>query len=179
MDSLKQKTETELLRVIELFPWFAAARVELYRRKIAVGGELPADAALYAPSRRLLFNAKRSAQKADYHDSDLETLLKEAPKRKVVAVGGDFFSQDQYDGVRRDGDSLLSTLAAKLPQGDKSAENDDILMSFCTETLAQIYVDQGYYEPAKYIYTKLLLRYPEKNVYFAGLIEKLEQLERD
>jgi len=49
----------------------------------------------------------------------------------------------------------------------------EVLDAFCTETLAQIYVDQGYYEQAKFIYSKLLLRYPEKNAYFAALIQKL------
>ena len=35
--------------------------------------------------------------------------------------------------------------------------------------------DQGYYEQAKDIYSKLILAYPEKNAYFAALIEKLNQ----
>ena len=46
---------------------------------------------------------------------------------------------------------------------------------FCTETLAQIYAEQGYYDQAKRIYSRLLLKNPEKNAYFAALIEKIGQ----
>ena len=47
---------------------------------------------------------------------------------------------------------------------------------FCTETLAEIYAEQGYYDRARDIYSKLLLAYPEKNTYFAALIEKLDSV---
>ena len=106
-------------------------------------------------------------------------MLREAPKRKVRVVGGDFFSQDQYDDVRKDGDAMFSDLASRIQPSRPEAENDDILRSFCTETLAQIYADQGYYKQAKNIYSRLVLLYPEKNAYFAALIEKLEELERN
>ena len=41
--------------------------------------------------------------------------------------------------------------------------------------LAQIYAEQGYYDQAKRIYSRLLLKNPEKNAYFAALIEKFGQ----
>ena len=46
---------------------------------------------------------------------------------------------------------------------------------FCTEALAQIYAEQGYYEQARAIYSQLSLRFPEKSAYFAALIEKLKK----
>ncbi len=45
-----------------------------------------------------------------------------------------------------------------------------------TETLAQIYLEQGYPEQARNIYSKLLLANPEKNAYFAALIQKIDEL---
>jgi len=50
-------------------------------------------------------------------------------------------------------------------------ENDDLI----TETLANIYVDQGNLEKAINAFEKLQLKYPEKRVYFAGRIKEIQQ----
>ena len=41
--------------------------------------------------------------------------------------------------------------------------------------LSAYYAEQGYREEAKKIYSRLMLRYPEKIAYFASLIEKLDE----
>lgn len=48
--------------------------------------------------------------------------------------------------------------------------------SFVTETLAKIYWQQKHYKKAIQAYEKLSLKYPEKNTYFAGQIEKLKKI---
>ena len=48
--------------------------------------------------------------------------------------------------------------------------------SYFTETLARIYIQQGKFEKALEIITRLYLNYPKKNAYFADQIRFLEKL---
>jgi len=54
----------------------------------------------------------------------------------------------------------------------KSSEDSDELI---TETLARIYTEQMLYPKAITAYKKLMLKFPEKSLYFAGQIEQLEK----
>lgn len=185
MDIHKLNLE-ELSGVVEIYPWYAGARMELCRRMAEMGALADSElskTALYLGSRRILADMVRSGKKADCTDKDVkflsDTYIDSAQKqeRKVYVVGGDYFSQSQYNDVRRSDDSIFAKFASKArAEGFK----DDVggeLQDFCTETLAKIYLEQDYVEQAIDIYSKLSLRYPEKSVYFASLIDEIKQKE--
>ena len=174
---LRKLNLEELTGVVSLYPWFALARVELCRRMVRLGdmgwpAAKFAEQALYLGSRSLVFDMleKRDGSAA----GSAESVAPRRPERQVFVVGGDYFSAAQYEGVKLGQDDIFSSFAgpaSDVPASDAPAEE---FTDFCTETLAKVYLDQGYKDKAKEIYSKLSLRYPEKSVYFAALIEKID-----
>ena len=176
----------ELSGVVTIYPWFAAARMELCRRTAAIGllsEEQMAATSLYVGSRSLLSSLVRSTSKADCSDKDVRQLISDcipeskAEARPIYVVGGDYFSQSQYDAVRKGDDNVFSRYAAKArEEGYREEEQEgDLSPDFYTETLARLYLEQDCKEQAINIYSKLSLRYPEKSVYFAALIDEINK----
>ena len=201
---LKSLNLEELSGVISLYPWYGGARMELCRRMSALGegawsDERYADAALYVASRALVAKVAHEPVAGDFSDAALEALRPAAISddaggsaaaadgassaegsagygRRVVVRGGDYFSPDQYERVQQPGDRVFSSFARKARDEGYVEIPEDDFTDFATETLAQIYAEQGYYEQACAIYSKLSLRFPEKSAYFAAQIEKIKQL---
>lgn len=65
--------------------------------------------------------------------------------------------------------------AEKLDLENKARKSSEDQHSLVTETLAKIYTEQGLYPKAIEVYEKLVLKYPEKNAYFAARITELEK----
>ena len=190
---LKKLNLDELVGVVNLYPWFGGARKELCERMSRMGGggwgeAQYADAAMYIASRSKLSDLMRASRSRDWTDTDVEKLIKSyiaedtavseepAAQRKVHVVGGDYFSQAEYDKVRRTDDNVFSRYAAKAKQEKSYDLHEETEFDLYTETLAQIYLEQGYPEQARSIYSKLILANPEKNAYFAALISKIDEL---
>ena len=202
----------QLRELLSEVPWFSLAYIELAKRVSPVGSESVPEmekAALNVWSRAVLYEITRaSAGKKDFADADItESIRKELSRatsqaresetavrggsgpetpvlgdRKVVVIGGDYFSREDLDSLRPE-DRIFSFLGRN---GAESGDEDDggtravadkpfDDMRFYTETLAEIYADQGYFDRAEDVYSKLILLYPEKSAYFASLIEKLKQ----
>lgn len=68
--------------------------------------------------------------------------------------------------------TVQPTASQPIPE----TEEEDALL---TETLAKIYIKQGYYEKALRIIKVLSLKFPEKNIYFADQIRFLEKIIRN
>ena len=186
---LKKLNLDELVGVVNLYPWFGGARKELCGRMAREGWSDSqfAEAAMYIAARGKISDMLRSSSDADWTDADAEGLIRsylakdaqvaqdESERRRVHVVGGDYFSQAEYDKVRRGDSNVFSRYAAKARQ-ESNDESPVSEFDLYTETLAQIYLEQGYPEQARSIYSKLLLANPEKNAYFAALIQKIDEL---
>ena len=181
-------TLEELSGVISLYPWYGGARMELCRRMSGVGAlseSQLAETALHLGNRGVLSGLLHEGRTVDCSDKDVHQLMQAfmpeepalQPARKVYVVGGDYFSQDQYEDVRSDGDGIFSKFAAKAREEGFTEEPEPEAgkEGFCTETLAGIYLEQGYPQEAIDIYSRLSLRYPEKSVYFAALIDEINK----
>lgn len=175
----------ELSGVVSMYPWYAGARMELCSRMAAMGALSDSETsqtALYLGSRKILSDLVRAGHKVDCSDKDASRLASEmiapaveAPRRQIFVVGGDYFSQSQYDNVRKADDTVFSNFAREgRNEGYQEPEADDSA-EFCTETLAKIYLEQDHPEVAIDIYSKLSLRYPEKSIYFAALIDEINK----
>lgn len=173
---LNSLSMNELTGVIGDYPWFGAARKELCVRMASTGGwgkEQFSDAAMYVADRTVISDLLRTTPRKELPASEVSKLIQE-PK-PVRKAGGDFFSQEEYKSVQREEDDYFSKfrVTREAPAAERGWEDPEL--GFCTETLAGIYAEQGYFVEAKKIYSRLILRYPEKSAYFASLIEKLEE----
>ena len=188
--SLQALTLDELTGVVNLYPWFAAARMELCKRMYAMGPdawteEEFAAQALYVADRGRFSTLVRSGVKGNFADAEAQKVLAslleapaEAEKHSVHVVGGDYFSQAQYDKVKEGGETVFSRMALRnQPETTvDTGEAGPIADRFTTETLASIFLEQGQYEEARRIYSRLVLDIPEKSAYFASLIEKIDKI---
>ena len=179
----------ELNGIVGIYPWYAAARKELcvrLKQMDALSEAEIAQAGLYMGTRRILFDLVRN--KVEIIDDNPPVLRSEEPaaepepapepvERRIFVVGGDYFSQSQYNGVKQPEDNIFSSFATKARAEGYVEQETGTMDDFCTETLAQVYLEQGYLSEAKSIYSKLILRYPEKSAYFAALIEKINKNE--
>ena len=153
-------------------------------------------------SREVLYNLSREERKV--HADDLEDIatigeeiafeIEEEPLDiqtvpKIVMAGGDYSSRAELDEAKLDLEKPLDKFISEKPSLLKSNINSpkDVEIAaeqvleenfddsgFYTETLAKIYSEQGFYKRAIEVYAKLILLYPEKNSYFATLVQELK-----
>lgn len=190
----------ELESLVKESPWYSYARQilleKLYRIDKEAFTQKLKECAVFLASRSTLY---RNINNPDRNFSEEETIVldasdksenvtadekvEQAPKRKVIVAGGDFFSKEDLKSIAPEDDMELKLRNSPFvkKQADKSTvidsegkvNFDDL--AFCTETLGHIYAQQGYNEQAIEVFSKLILLYPQKSAYFAALVNEMKK----
>lgn len=82
---------------------------------------------------------------------------------------------DLIDSFLKKEPKIIPSVSKKKEAVDLSEPEEDNQEDILSETLADIYIKQGYKDKALAIFEKLRLKYPEKSVYFARRINELKE----
>lgn len=145
---LEQATVAELDRWIEAYPWFTALRV----RRMQLTGEGDAHLTLLEADR--LFPSGDTAL-------DREAILRLSSEDRINR----FLKEKELRIVAQEGEP-----EEEITTEATFDEEDDLV----SEELAEVYLAQGLKSEALAIYRRLSLLNPEKSVYFAEIIQRLE-----
>ncbi len=139
----------EIIHTINLLKAFATNRIDLE--------EIISKTAIYSSNRsdlfHLIYPKKTNTINVDHLKSKQEILFEEWLKKPIL----------------KQTDNREKLIKNKI---QKSVEDNTNLT---TETLANIYIQQGHYERAIKAYEVLCLKYPKKSGFFADQINKLKK----
>lgn len=175
-------TNSELKQLTEMYPWFQLGWLFYLKSLKKDGapefGEVLKKVAVIIPNQKVV---------TDFLN---DKINEESPIWDSASASSAYLQEE--DGGLQQSDSLIDRFLLKPkgafrkshgekterpvdfvnPEEQSLAESDEMI----TETLAKIYFDQKKYEKAMKAYEKLSLKYPEKSIYFASQIEKIEKL---
>ena len=195
--------ETTLLllkELIEDFPYFQTARI-LYLKNLHNINSYKFDAelkkhAIYISNRKQLYQflVHPVKQKKDefellpINESSFESVSPfnfntpvseyqlEKEQKEIIFSNNDKQSEliDRFIETNPSIKTLSQNTGKSQPSS--SSKEKELSNNLITDTLAKIYIQQKHYEKAIDAYNKLILKFPEKNAYFASQIEKINQL---
>lgn len=193
VNSIKSLGIIELEGIVAAYPWYSGARQQLLYKLAEMGEECfnhkLRDYASFVQnidnvisSANTIIKNKREESLSEFIDLDI--LRGEYnTNQKIHVIGGDYFSSADFADLENIKIEKVGRYEAK--EGDEPVLthiNQPLTMSeeefnspeFYTETLAQIFTQQGHYDKAIDVYAKLILLYPEKSAYFANLANEVK-----
>ena len=184
------KDLSSIEQLISIYPWYQGARVELILKLAEISKETAREklreSFSFVPFPEWIatkIEGIENTKKRTENDKVIQSQIQQA--KKIFVVGGDYFSREELESVNNENEAkadspAIPVEAARSLERERAVKRDgansvvDPLI-FYTETLAQIYTQQECWREALDVYSKLILLYPEKSVYFATLIEEIKQ----
>ena len=187
-------SQSEAIFIDELvseFPYFQAARaVQLKNHKNLESFQFEKilnKTAIYTSNRRILFdfiehnflddniNSKNSKSQKVLKKTESKTFVNWLEQVNLVPIDRSNESSTIEKFISKK--PKLNIKAIEEPEIQNDNESTELIKeSLVTETLAKLYVEQENYDKAIQTYKILILKFPEKNSYFASAIKKLKKL---
>ena len=162
-------TEEYLRTLLKRYPWFTTARLMLSR----ISGKVDPALSLYLATRPAPGLLLRSSGASGISP----VVGTQGPPSDAVGPDVDAVTgSPTFEVIDRFLASECGRIVPRegIPEGDIAAGSAVIDEELATEELAEIYLAQGLNDRARAIYAKLSLLYPEKSVYFATIIARID-----
>jgi len=201
-EKLSKKELLFLQEISDEFPYFQPSRA-IYLKSLADNEDIKfkknlKSTAIYTRDRKILFdfikNIQNQNDKVFFNKNEITSALVEnniSDSEEISEQNSfvDWLKLSNLKPIDRSKETqAVDKFISKKPkirieanetQHDND-KNDDLAnqSGFMTETLAKLYLNQKNYEKAIQSYKILILKFPEKNSYFADQIKKIKKLKK-
>ena len=200
-DNLTKKELSFLDEINREFPYFQISKA-IYLKTLKNNDDIKfkkflSSTAAFSRDRKILFdfimNGQNQNEKVYFNKNEISTVLIENTPNKDETIEENSFVEwlklSNLKPIDRSNETeTIDKFISKKPKlkvevyENESTDDtiDDVSnqASYMTETLARLYLNQKNFEKAIQSYKILILKFPEKNSYFADQIKKIKSLKK-
>ena len=201
-EKLSKKELLFLQEISHEFPYFQPSRA-IYLKSLAENEDIKfkkylKSTAIYTRNRKILFdfikNIQNQNDKVFFNKNEITSALVENKISDSIEISEqnsfvDWLKLSNLKPIDRTKETqAVDKFISKKPkiriESEELEANNEISdnlqnnAGFMTETLAKLYLNQKNYEKAIQSYKILILKFPEKNSYFADQIKKIKKLKK-
>ena len=200
-DNLTRKELSFLDEINREFPFFQISKA-IYLKTLKNNDDIKfkkflSSTAAFSRDRKILFdfimNGQNQNEKVYFNKNEISTVLIENTPNKDETIEENSFVEwlklSNLKPIDRSNETeTIDTFISKKPKlkfevyenesTDDTVDDVSNQAGYMTETLAKLYLNQKNYEKAIQSYKILILKFPEKNSYFADQIKKIKSLKK-